>query len=418
MSLNLELNKGNTLERDRVVKFARLSATDMISATIFGTMKELFLFFSSASRPTFQRSGLKPMSNAKPYLFGTVLGASAMYVALQYHVVHSHDGFQMVPRTPQHSVGLAYADVRSWTPSQWTDRPELARALMAHGSSDLISQSVATSLADSVAEENSTLDQLRSFLSKPASDTAGGASAGLLQIPETSRPALNGDSGSSDELNPLPFPRDAKKPELGDPFAVAQSTDKTIDSGSADSAVTRDSAAPSKPPGSSRFSAADIIEGLRSDAGSPVDSFNAAGSATNKVVNSNDKAAAKPSSTSQFTQAMEDQIFGSPAPATKSSGSTKQAAADVSQSMFEEVSSQLESRAQAALNRAQSAATEKAGSVLSDGAASSQNYLRQRVEQAAPEAVKSLIPGSTNAPADKATKTGSTLLDQFDPFLE
>jgi hypothetical protein len=353
------------------------------------------------------------MSNAKPYLFGTVLGASAMYVALQYHVVHSHVGFQMVPRTPQHSVGLAYADIRSWTPSQWTDRPELARALMAHGSSDLISQSVATSLADSVAEENSTLDQLRTFLSKPASDTAGGTAAGLLQIPGTSNQPLNVDSGASDELNPLPFPRDAKKPELADPFEVAQSKDRTIDSSLNDSAAPR-----TTPPGASTFSAADVIEGLRNDAANLVDSFNSAGGATNTGVSSNGTADTKPSSTSQFTQAMEDRMFGNPAPATKATGTPKPAATDASQSMFEEVSSQLESRAQAALNRAQSAATEKAGSVVKDGAASSQNYVRQRIEQAAPEAVKSLIQNGAGGSAEKAAESGGSLLDQFDPFLE
>ena len=89
----------------------------------------------------------------------------------------------MVPRTPQHSVGLAYADFRNWSPSQWTDRPALARALMAHGSSDLISESVAGSLADSVTEENSTLDQLRSFLDKSTQDGVKGNAAGLLEIP-------------------------------------------------------------------------------------------------------------------------------------------------------------------------------------------------------------------------------------------
>ncbi len=85
---------------------------------------------------------------------------------LQFHVVRSHDGFQFVPRTPQHSLGLAYADIRNWNASQWTDRPELARALMAHGSSGLIAESVADSLADSVSSESATMDQLRSFLNK------------------------------------------------------------------------------------------------------------------------------------------------------------------------------------------------------------------------------------------------------------
>ena len=353
------------------------------------------------------------MSNAKPYLFGTLLGASAMYVALQYHVVHSHDGFQMVPRTPQHSVGLAYADVRSWTPSQWTDRPELARALMAHGSSDLISESVATSLADSVADENSTLDQLRSFLGKPTQDPAGGTAAGLLQIPGTSRQPLDVDSDSSDELNPLPFPRDAKKPELADPFQVAQSADRAINLSSTDSA-----AVPSTSPKASRFSAADIIEGLRSDDASPMDSFNAAKNQSSNGVNSAATPTPGNSTASQFTQAMEDRMFGTPTPTDTTAATVKKTASDASQSMFEEVSSQLESRAQAALTRAQSAATEKAGSVLSNGAASSESYLRQRVEQAAPDAIRSLTQPGSAGTAATAAQSGTSLLEQFDPFLE
>jgi hypothetical protein len=54
------------------------------------------------------------MGKAKPFLFGGLLGTSFMFVAMQYHVIRSHDGFQLVPRTPQHSVGLAYADILSW----------------------------------------------------------------------------------------------------------------------------------------------------------------------------------------------------------------------------------------------------------------------------------------------------------------
>ena len=162
------------------------------------------------------------MSKTKPYLFGTVLGASAMYVALQYHVVHSHDGFQMVPRTPQHSVGLAYADVRNWSPSQWTDRPELARALMAHGSSDLISESVANSLADIVTEENSTLDQLRSFLDQSVQDGVKSDAANLNEIPTSSRKQAGTDADPDDVLTRIPFPQDARNTVIADPFRVAR----------------------------------------------------------------------------------------------------------------------------------------------------------------------------------------------------
>ena len=42
LMLNSELNKGNTPERDSVEQFARVSASDMISATKFGKFKEQF----------------------------------------------------------------------------------------------------------------------------------------------------------------------------------------------------------------------------------------------------------------------------------------------------------------------------------------------------------------------------------------
>jgi hypothetical protein len=51
MSLNLKLDKGNAPERDRVEQFARVSASDMISATIFGSMKKLFRSFPQPNVP-------------------------------------------------------------------------------------------------------------------------------------------------------------------------------------------------------------------------------------------------------------------------------------------------------------------------------------------------------------------------------
>ena len=350
------------------------------------------------------------MSNAKPYLFGAVLGASAMYVALQYHVVHSHDGFQMVPRTPQHSIGLAYADVRNWSPSQWTDRPELARALMAHGSSDLISESVAGSLADSVIEENSTLDQLRSFLDKSTQDGASNSGAGLLEIPASTLKALKPDSEPDDDLTRIPFPQDAKKEVITDPFRVAQVPETPA---SEQPGIPR-------PLGTSRFSAADVIDGLRDDASTRIDVFTATPQTTTPQKTS---PGATPGSitTSNLTiaqqaQAMEDRIFGSSAGKAESATATKsKATTATSDSMFEEVSTQLENRAQAALNRAREATVSEAQKTANDVAGSTGGYLRQQVEQAAPEAVKSII---NNAAASNGTPSTGALLDQFDPFLE
>jgi len=343
---------------------------------------------------------MKPMSKAKPLLFGAVLGASALYVALQYHVVRSHDGFQMVPRTPQQSVGLAYVDVRSYTASQWTDRPELARALMAHGASDLISESVANTLAESVAEENSTLDQLRSFLDTSAIKRDKLTAPGLLEVPGSDAPLKNDD----DRPN-IPFPQDARNKVVADPFRVAQGIE------TADIVTTTP-----RPAETSRFSTADVIDGLRDDVDLRVDSF--INSPPQSLGTSNSPAQNKPTavpgrSTLQEAQAMENRIFGdsASAPAAVKSAATTSA----TDSMFEEVSTQLENRAQEALQRARDAATEKAGSAVSGAASSSQNYLRQRIEEAAPEAARPII---NSGSIDEAAKSAGSLLDQFDPFLE
>lgn len=342
------------------------------------------------------------MSNAKPYLFGAVLGASAMYVALQYHVVHSHDGFQMVPRTPQHSVGLAYADVRNWSPSQWTDRPELARALMAHGASDLISESVANSLADIVTDENSTLDQLRTFLDKSAQDGIERDSGGLLEIPGSTRKPEESESGADDVLKGIPFPLDAKNTVAADPFRVARSPE------TAAPAVSD----PKRPVVPSRFSAADVIDGLRNDVSNPVDSFNASTPPSTAPKTRSDNSASAGRTPAQQGQATEARIFGSlnsTLPASDPSASSD------GDSMFEEVSTQLENRAQAALNRAKEASSDKAGSAVNGATKSPESYMRRSVQDAAQDAVKSVIKDSSS---ETATKAAETLLDQFDPFLE
>jgi len=89
-----------------------------------------------------------------------------MFFALQYHVVRSESGVRVLPRTPQHSLALAWADVRTWTPSQWTDRLELARAAMAAGATDLIADSVRIPLQEEVSESAATLNELRGVLNR------------------------------------------------------------------------------------------------------------------------------------------------------------------------------------------------------------------------------------------------------------
>ncbi|MCH2212755.1 MAG: hypothetical protein MK110_15735 [Fuerstiella sp.] len=104
------------------------------------------------------------MKNLKPFILGSIAGCGMMFVALQYHLVRSQEGFQLIPRAPQAALGLAWADVREWDIQKWSDRPELARAAVSHGSSGLISESVAGEIKNSLETDSGTVGHLRSLL--------------------------------------------------------------------------------------------------------------------------------------------------------------------------------------------------------------------------------------------------------------
>lgn len=158
------------------------------------------------------------MKNLKPFLLGSLAGCGAMFLALQYHVVQSHDGLQLVPRAPQVSLGLAWADIRHWDAETWAERPEVARALVAHGSSDLISESVARAIADSSAPDAGTIDQLRSLLN--------GSMSSEFDAPlfEEDR---GRDSGQTDDDLMIPFMQGTRGSEWGDPFTMNGSRSRT-----------------------------------------------------------------------------------------------------------------------------------------------------------------------------------------------
>lgn len=144
------------------------------------------------------------MNKFKPFLIGSLAGCALMFVSLQFHLIRSEDGFRMVPRTPQPSLGLFWVDIQGWTAEEFADRPELVRALAAHGSTDLVASSVVDSLRDEVSDGASAFDQLRESMDDGFSESG-------LQIPE----AIPGSK--AEDPNPflgLPstlFDRDAKK---------------------------------------------------------------------------------------------------------------------------------------------------------------------------------------------------------------
>jgi len=348
------------------------------------------------------------MSKAKPLMFGAALGASAMFFAQQYHVVQSHDGLQVIPRTPQTSIGLAYADIRNWSPSQWTDRPELARALMAHGSSDLIAESVASTLADRVSADTSTLDELRDFLNGTKKELS---SEGEIGFPDFSAPSktkpIDDPEKSDNDLFRIPFPQDAKTKAPADPFREARSADKS-------ESLTSDAG--------SRFSSDDLLNDVRES------TFN---EVTERPGASPSKTAPKSSlipptnlkttkSIAEQAREMEELIFGK-APSSSSSGAKAPAPPpkqipkpSETDSMFEEVTTQLENRAQEALTRAQDAVKNRTSSAVENSTNSSLNFVRDRAAEMVPDAAKSVLNGSGSVPE----KVSSSPLLDFDPFLE
>jgi hypothetical protein len=365
------------------------------------------------------------MSKAKPLLFGAALGASAMFFAQQYHVVHSHDGLQVVPRTPQLSLGLAYVDIRNWTPSQWVDRPEVARAVMAHGSGDLISESVATTLADRVTEDSSTLDELRGFLNGAKAKKSSDGDDESLGFPTDDADAESGKKeGSDNDLFRIPFPQDARTKAPADPFREARAEDKVSEvqpdsSGRSASPTRSGSSAPS------RFSSDDVLDGFEEVSDLEEDARKPSASSGSSVT----KPSKTEKSVAEQANEMWDRIAG---PSSGGSSSTPKTSApkttpkpapkpSESDSMFEEVTTQLENRAQEALNRAKDTAKEKAVSTVEQGSASSSNYVREKAAEMLPDSAKSLLDKDatgTGVGTGSAGNANPSSILGFDPFLE
>ncbi|MFM7059546.1 MAG: hypothetical protein ACKO2P_21750 [Planctomycetota bacterium] len=222
-----------------------------------------------------------------------------MFFALQYHVVRSQSGVRVLPRTPQHSLALAFSDVRTWTPSQWTDRLDLARAAMAAGATDLIADSVRVPLEEEVSDSAATLNELRGFLNRSRDERsqtpddrrlfgnrlspAPVTIASRPESPNTRSDGLDEDSLDLDHEDPV-MPREGMipmPPELqGTSSALADARTDRRSTAPADPfrsspAPTSGSAptpSPSLPatavPRPSRFSDTDVRDGLAAGAAS------------------------------------------------------------------------------------------------------------------------------------------------------
>ncbi len=344
------------------------------------------------------------MNKFKPFLLGCVVGAGCIFVALQYHMVRGHDGIQFVPRTPQHSLGLAYADVRSWDAAQWTDRPELARALVAHGSSDLIASSVADSLADSITSGNSSLDQLRSFINESVAKP--GIADDLLHDPIFSpQPGGFGADEASDLLQ-VPFPDSARQIQP----------------------LQRLTTAPATPPSASVARASELsVE--------DVFSSGVGGLRENLQPEFSQSDAPDESQTSlrqirEETGALEDLLFGG---STSNSAAADDSGQDDSTGLFQDVTSLLDQRATDALARAREGFRDDVASAVDDGTKEVLGYVREQVRDSGPQSLAGMFLESSDEPAadrfaadrfirqvppaDELPEVLKALRENADPFL-
>ena len=147
------------------------------------------------------------MSKFKTCLTGIIAGVATTWVALQFHVVRSEGGFFLIPRETQAQLSHAWADVRTWTPADWAEHPELVQALHKNGSTDIIGDSGRDSVRDSVLERLAPVpfdeDDSESSRAVPGSDSV--------------RPFLDGfGSVRPDSPDPdAPLPPIAETPSRG-----------------------------------------------------------------------------------------------------------------------------------------------------------------------------------------------------------
>jgi hypothetical protein len=85
-------------------------------------------------------------------VFGSLLGAAAMFIAFKFHTIRTTDDWWVLTFVPKPQAVLidAYVDVREWNAAEWTKHPDLVKAMIKNGKGDLVRQSVTTNFMDNI----------------------------------------------------------------------------------------------------------------------------------------------------------------------------------------------------------------------------------------------------------------------------
>jgi hypothetical protein len=363
------------------------------------------------------------MGKFKPFLFGALFGAGTVFIGLQYHIVQSHEGVRVVPRTPQHAIGLAYVDIRNWGAEQWVDRPELARALVAHGSTDLVASSVTEGLVESISSDSAILDELRGFVNESAET---GNADSLFN--DSDFEPINGPSDSnSQDLMTIPF-EDARRKRATDAASTVNTADRP-------SLASRDIPSSSQEPAwKQKYRSTDDAVSTRSsvtgrrDIPSVDDVFQTGrntysgpstfGSDGSEVESENDAAGF---SAQRETKLLENMLFGDE---DTSSRTSRPERVSESGSGFEDITNTLEQRAEQALQRARAGFQQQSNQSSRRSADSANRYVRDSAKDSYSAPASSMF--SVDSPKREYSSGTRTQLsdplkairDGFDPFVE
>ena len=91
------------------------------------------------------------MSRLSTFLAGFVVGAVTLFVAMSYHLVRSNEGVELIAKLPAR-LSESYVDIRAFSISDWTTRPQLAAALVKANRQHLVSESAAKAAQETVQQ--------------------------------------------------------------------------------------------------------------------------------------------------------------------------------------------------------------------------------------------------------------------------
>jgi hypothetical protein len=81
--------------------------------------------------------------------FGILIGGAAILTALNFHIVKTNKGFELVPKT---SLGLsdAYVDIRNFNVTDWANHKQLAADMVAAEKDHLLGDAAHESIGDEI----------------------------------------------------------------------------------------------------------------------------------------------------------------------------------------------------------------------------------------------------------------------------